>query len=339
MGGTMSLCVSLSKRGVYLFTLFAMLLTSCASHRTIVNGLDEREANEILVFLSNKGIHAEKVKSSEGGGGGGGSKTTLWDIQVSDERATEAMALLNIAGLPRRRTQSLLGIFAGGGLVPSQLEEKVRYQAGIGEQIASTIRKIDGVLDADVQLSFPEEDPLNPEKNLDKVSASVYVKHNGVLDDPNAHLVTKIRRLVASSVPGLQFDNVTVIGDKARYSDVMQPAAMGKQERQFVSIWTILVAAESVTRFRILFFTYTLIVLFAVLAIMWLIWKVYPVIKYSGGIKQLFKVKPISPGEVETPPPAPEAGDKGSATEEGPKEEPPKKEEEPKGLEEPGEVK
>ncbi len=78
------------------------LFTSCESKKTIVNGLDEKEANEIWVYLSNKGIDVSKVQSTEGGGGGGGKKAVLWDIQVPSDRAADALSLLNQAGLPRK---------------------------------------------------------------------------------------------------------------------------------------------------------------------------------------------------------------------------------------------
>ena len=222
--------------------LIAGLLTSCGSRRTIVNGLDEKEANEILVFLSNKGINANKQQAVTEGGGGG--KAVLWNISVESSRANEAMALLNQVGLPRRRGQNLLGIFSNVGLVPSGMQEKIRYQAGLAEQIASTIRKIDGVLDADVQISFPDEDPLNPGALKQKITASVYVKHSGVLDDPNAHLMTRIKRLVSGSVNGLDFDNVTVIGDRAQFSESQNgfQGKFGEEERPYVNVWSITLA-------------------------------------------------------------------------------------------------
>ncbi|HEV8053107.1 MAG TPA: EscJ/YscJ/HrcJ family type III secretion inner membrane ring protein, partial [Parachlamydiaceae bacterium] len=94
-------------------------MTSCESRKIIVNGLDEREANEILVFLSNKNLDVVKVQNVAAGGGGGGSKIVLWDISVESGQALDAMAYLNQAGLPRRRSQNLLNIFTGAGLVPS----------------------------------------------------------------------------------------------------------------------------------------------------------------------------------------------------------------------------
>lgn len=282
-----SLLKSTSK--MFFFLGLMLLLSACDSSKTIVNGLDEKEANEIIVFLSTRGLDASKIKSTEVAAGG--SKVTLWDIQVKQDQATEAMALLNQNGLPRRRGQNLLGLFANVGLVPSEMQDKIRYQAGLAEQIASTIRKIDGVLDADVQLSFPEEDPLNPNaEKKQKISASVYIKHSGVLDDPNSHLVTKVKRLVAASITGLDFDNVTVIGDRARFSDLPSGilASALEEEKQYVTVWSIVIAQDSLFRFRLMFFTFTLLSLALLLLLIWVIWKVHPLLKEYGGIKALF---------------------------------------------------
>lgn len=278
-----------------LVTCVAFLtLTGCGSKRTIVNALDEKEANEILVFLSSKGIEASKVQ--EVAGGGGGQKAVLWDIIVDEEKGNEAMSLLNQAGLPRRRGQNLLGIFSNVGLVPSEMQEKIRYQAGLAEQIASTIRKIDGVLDAEVQISFPEENPLDTlHEKKQKITASVYVKHSGVLDDPNSHLITKIKRLVAASVTGLDYDNVTVIADRARYSGqtgIIQSMS-SDAEKEYVNIWSVVLAKESVTKFRILFFSFLAIILLLILGLVWLGWKLYPVLEKHGGLKELLHIRPI----------------------------------------------
>lgn len=269
------------------------LLTSCESRRTIVNGLDEKEANEILVFLASKGIDANKVQAATEGGGG--ARVILWNISVESSQANEAMALLNQAGLPRRRGQNLLGIFSNVGLVPSGMEQKIRYQAGLAEQIASTIRKIDGVLDSDVQLTFPEEDPLNPMAPKQKLTASVYIKHNGILDDPNAHLITRIKRLVAGSVPGLDYDNVTVIGDRARFNEPQFGGVSSEEQKVYLNVWSLILAKESLTRFRIIFFSFTISLLLLLLSLIWLLWKFLPILKQAGGFKQLLDIHPIRP--------------------------------------------
>lgn len=285
---------------LFLLVILTSLLTGCGSRRVIVNALDEKEANEILVFLSTKGIDAVKVQAvSEGAASS--SKGVMWNISVESSQANEAMALLNQVGLPRRRGQNLLGIFSNVGLVPSGMQDKIRFQAGLAEQIASTIRKIDGVLDADIQISFPEEDVLNPTAPKQKITASVYVKHSGVLDDPNAHLVTRIKRLVAGSVNGLDYDNVTVIGDRARFSESPLgglQGSLGEEERPYVNVWSIIVAKDSLTRFRTIFFSFTIAILLLLLLLIWILWKVFPFIKQAGGIKKLFSLQSLQPTEA-----------------------------------------
>lgn len=287
---------------IVLLCLCLPLLTSCESRKVIVNSLDEKEANEIIVYLSTKGINAIKVQA-EGGGGGGGAKIVLWDISVNSDQSLEAMSYLNQVGLPRRRSQNLLNIFTGAGLVPSEMEQKIRYQVGLAEQIASTIRKIDGVLDAEVQISFPEEDPLNPAEKKQKITSSVYIKHNGVLDDPNSHLNTKIKRLVAASVAGLDYDNVTIIGERARFNELLGNIVTLDEDKQYVSVWTVVLAKESLTRFRVLFFSFTISILLLLIALAWILWKIYPLLKTHGGLGSLFRLQHLPTATpIETPP-------------------------------------
>lgn len=280
---------------LYMGFMLFFVLTGCSSTKVIVNGLDEREANEIVVFLASKNIVAMKV-AGHGDAGGGGSKVVLWDISVDSSQAPEAMALLNMYGLPRKKGQSLLGIFSKGGLVPSELEEKVKYQSGLAEQIANTIRKIDGVLDAEVQISFPEENALNPTEQKGKVTASVYVKHTGVLDDPNLQMTPKIKRLVSSSVPALDYDNVTVIADRARFTEPMQ--SRGEHVKDFVSIWSIVVGKESVTRFQTIFISFFILVILCILLTIWIIWKISPLLQQAGGFSKLFTLHALHVGDI-----------------------------------------
>jgi type III secretion protein J len=269
------------------------LLTGCESRKVIVNALEEKEANEIIVFLSGKGIDANKVEETSAGGGGA-AKVSLYDIDVPDAQSTEALALLNQAGLPRRASRNLLQIFSGSGLVPSDLEQKIRYEAGLAEQIASTIRKIDGVIDAEVQLSFPQEDPLNPGQYKGKITASVFVKHNGVLDDPNSHLISKIKRFVASSVTGLNYDDVTVIPVRAQMNEIPS-GVIGEtpEEKQYVNVWGVTVAKDSVTKFRVIFLTFAGLLLLILLALIWILWKLIPLLGKYGGYKELLHLHPI----------------------------------------------
>ena len=279
----------------YIFLCFFILIfTSCESAKVIVNNLEEKEANEIIVFLAGKGIDAQKMAKESGGGGG--DKIALYNIQVTETKSVVAMAFLNQAGLPRRKSQDLLGLFSAGGLVPSELEEKIRYQSGLAEQIASTIRKIDGIIDADVRLSFPKEDPLNPEATKGIVSASVFIKHQGVMDDQNAHLSTKIQRLVASSITELNYNDVTVVAYKARYSDITlkDGSVLGSQDLEYTKVWSIILAKDSLTIFRIIFFSFISFIILLGAIVVWMTWKCYPIIVKGGGVQEFFALHPYT---------------------------------------------
>ena len=295
----------------YILLLLTFFLCSCENNKIIVNNLDEREANEIVVFLANKGIEAEKIQMSSSAPGGG-TETIRYSLAVKPSQATDAMALLNQNGLPRIKGTNLLDLFAKAGLMSSDKEETIRYQAGLAEQIANMIRKIDGVIDADVQLSFPAAEGTGaptPNANAQpkKITAAVYVKHQGVLDDPNSHLVIKIKRLVAGSVTGLDINDVAVISDRSRFTDItltpqVDALEARPKEKDYVSIWSIVMSKNSTARFRILFFSLMFFMLTFLLILGWLIWKFYPILKRRGGFKNLLHPAPLQDEDIGSAP-------------------------------------
>lgn len=284
----------LSKLLVFVALVF---LTGCENQKVIVNDVPEREANEIIVFLASKGIPATKEVSPSAAGAMGGTSETLWSIAVTEKQEVDAMSILNRNGLPRKKSVSLLDIFAKSGLISSATEENIRYQAGLAAQIAGTIRKIDGVIDADVELSIPAEETTIPTPGAVKkrATAAVYVKHQGVLDDPNSHLVTKIKRLVSGSINGLDINDVTVISDRSRFTDItlnQLPEDITPKSKEYVSIWSIVMSKSSTARFRILFFILIFAMVALALLLIWMLWKFYPILR-DRGVKKLFSPVPF----------------------------------------------
>lgn len=312
MNRSLSFLSRFCSKTIFLFaSLF--LLVGCQHNVVIINDVNEREANEIVVFLSSKGIAADKTAtvSSAPGGAQAGQK---YSISVDSARSTDAMAILNQNGLPRKKGTTLLDLFSNTGLMSSDKQESIRYQAGLAEQIANMIRKIDGVIDADVQLSFPTESssiaiPGATPEAPKRITAAVYVKHQGVLDDPNSHLILKIKRLVSGSVAGLDVNDVTVISDRSRFTDItLTPSAeaLEPKAKEYVSIWSIILSKNSASRFRMIFFVLVTAAVVFALAIAWLFWKFYPLLKSRGGFKSLLHPIPLQEKE-EAPEEAPQS--------------------------------
>jgi|SRR3990167_4283637 len=265
----------------FLFLCALVLLAGCDSNQSIANNLVEREANEIVVFLASKGIEAQKVQAASTEMGGAGV-SNMFNIMVAADRAVDAMAVLNRYGLPRRQGTNLLELFAKQGLMSSDREETIRYQAGLAEELKNTILKIDGIIDADVQISFPpSEAALTPGVAPPKTTAAVYIKHQGVMEDPNSHLEIKVKRLLAGSVSGLDFENVSVISDRSRFSDItLSPEGemIGAKvlQQTYASIWGLVMTKSSLGRFRFIFFLFIFLVLGLSAALGWMVYKFYP---------------------------------------------------------------
>jgi len=286
------------RKSLLFLLAFALLATACSRHAEIVSGIDERQANNIISFLAEQGIPAEKTPTAATGGGANQAPT--WTISVPKDQATEALVILSRNGLPRRPVVNILDVFQKSGLVSSDTEELIRYQQALGEQIAGTIEQIDGILQAVVQISFPpptQAITIGGDEPKIPVRASVYVKHQGVLDDPNSQLISKIQRLVAASVTDLDYRNVTVIPDRSRFSDISVDTAPGDlpdDARNYVVVWSMVVAKESVPRFRAIFFILCFLVLLLIAALVWVLWKLFPALQESGGVRALFRgTKPL----------------------------------------------
>lgn len=285
------------KNLIYLFLILLICGCSKGSH-SIVTGIDEREANVILVFLESKGIIAYKEQSSTGPALGSESTSPKFNIFVEKSRLIDAMAILNSNGLPRRQGTTLLELFPKQGMMTTDREETIRFQAGLASQIMNMILMIDGVIDASVQISFPQTNvaTIGTEVPEQRVTASVFVKHQGIIDDPNSHLETKIKRLVSGSIQGLNINDVTVVSDRSRFTDItlngMGECLTGRMD-EYVKIWSIVMSKESAAKFRSIFFLLLTLAILLLASIGWLTWKFYPVLRTNGGFSKIFSPIPF----------------------------------------------
>jgi len=273
----------------FLNVLFFLFLLGCDSKTEIVSNIDEREANIIVVFLESKGISTTKemMPVAAGAEGGGAAK---YNIVAQREKAIEAMTLLNQNGLPKRVGPNLLELFAPSGLMNTDKQETIRYQAGLAQQIQNTIMMIDGVIDVSVQISFPPSEAL---EGSNRITAAVFVKHQGIIDDPNSHLESKIKRLISGSVNGLEINDVTVVSDRSRLNDIPTTIDQGRLAQDFVQVWSITMTKRSLGVFRFIFGTLLTVLVLSLLSLGWILYKVYPLIRENGGFKELLIPLPV----------------------------------------------
>jgi type III secretion protein J len=179
---------------LFLGLLLAFLLTAC--NDVLFAKLSESQANEVLAALSEAGIPAIKEPVDD----------TTWRIEVPSDKVGTALLFLRARALPSQPRATMGEVFKKDGLISSPTEERARYNFALQEDIASTLRRIDGVVDARVHVAIPHNDPLSD--RVVPVSASVFLKYRRPLD---IDLVApQIKALVTASVEGLDYRNIAL---------------------------------------------------------------------------------------------------------------------------------
>lgn len=178
-----------------LVLLAALLLSACEAE--LYNNLDQRQANEILATLQQRGIPAQRVAVKGG----------QYTVVVDKGRFADSIAILTEAGLPKQEFQTMGQIFKKDGLVSSPLQERAQMIFALSQELSRTVSEIDGVLSARVHLVLPENDPLR--QQLVPSSASVFIRHRS--NTPVGNLVPQVKMLVANGVAGLSYDKVSVV--------------------------------------------------------------------------------------------------------------------------------
>ena len=139
-------------RALTLISLIFALNSGCASE-TVIHGVDEREANQIIELLARHNIETGKVRTP-------GSREVVFDLSVSAGQRVDAIRLLNQNELPRRKDRGYSDVFAQSGLIPTSTEEKAKQLSALEGEIEKQLKLIEGILEAQVQIVIPTESPL-----------------------------------------------------------------------------------------------------------------------------------------------------------------------------------
>lgn len=178
-----------------LVLLVALLLSACEAE--LYNNLDQRQANEMIAALQQRGIAAQRVPVKGG----------QYTVVVDKGRFAESISVLKEAGLPKQEFQNMGQVFKKDGLVSSPMQERAQMIFALSQELSRTVSEIDGVLSARVHLVLPENDPLR--QQLVPSSASVFIRHRSNM--PVGNLVPQVKMLVANGVAGLSYDKVSVV--------------------------------------------------------------------------------------------------------------------------------
>jgi flagellar M-ring protein FliF len=163
-----------------------------ATYTTLYSNLAPAEAGEIVDLLANMDV---PYRISAGGS----------SLQVPDGEAQAIRLKLAAQGYPR---DGIVGyeIFDKTNLGMTDFLQKVNFRRALEGEIAKTIMSLSEVSAARVHLVMPEARLFS--KDQKQPTASVVLKLNGTLSE---NQVAGISHLVASSVEGLEVENISIV--------------------------------------------------------------------------------------------------------------------------------
>jgi type III secretion protein J len=174
----------------------AVLLAGCGKV-PLFSELAENEANEMMAILLQRDIACTKLAGKE----------QTWTLKVSQTDFSRAVDVLKAQGFPRDKFVKIGDVFQKSGLVSSPTEERIRYMYALSQEIAETLMRIDGVMNARVHIVIPDNDPLAAK--VTPSSAAVFIRYRSGFDIES--LTPELKNLVTRSIEGLNYDNVSLV--------------------------------------------------------------------------------------------------------------------------------
>lgn len=188
-----------------LVVILAVALSAC-NRVELYGNMNEDDANELLVLLSENDIKTRKKKEVR-------QNEVFYSILVSSDDVVKARSLLVKHSLPRRRQLGLTGVYKEKGLIPTPDEQKARFLLALKGEIINSLAMIPDVIDSDVVLNVPVVDEFADAeiKKRKRPTASVVlrVKPSAIVNRTVTE--AKVQQFVANGVEGLNPRDVTVI--------------------------------------------------------------------------------------------------------------------------------
>jgi len=178
--------------------LISVLLVGCKDE-TLLKGLDQNQANEIIALLQRNNITSSKQHVSKEG----------YVVSVSPQDFAPAVDLMNIYDLPTRPRVEIAQMFPSDSLVSSPRAEKARLYSGIEQRLEQSITLLDKVVSARVHMSY-DLNSIEGQRKSSPVHLSAVIRHDGTMPEPTL-LISDVKRFLKNSFVEVDYDNISVV--------------------------------------------------------------------------------------------------------------------------------
>ena len=185
----------------------------------LYGNLEANDASQVVQALQTAGI---KYKLSDGSGA----------VMVPADKVHEARLKLASQGLPEGSSSGLDLINKDSGIGVSQFMENARYQYALETELARTISSLRSVSSARVHLAITQQSAFVRDRRPVSASVLLQLRPGGRLEGEQ---VQAIVHLVASSIPDLSADQVTIVDQQGRLLSSPGSATSTVQTEQFAA--------------------------------------------------------------------------------------------------------
>lgn len=195
-----TICLTKLWRLGIVFLSLTLFLHCTPMPQKLVQGLNQQDANNIILVLANNNIPAKKTEDTKDG---------TYFISVDPKNQILALQILSNFGEPTTKRTSMGEVFKKEGMISSPMEEFARYTFALNQDLESTLSQIDGIISVRVQVSLPMPSDNLWSSESAKPGAAIFIKYRaGYRIDL---LTNRIKLLVSKAVPGLNPDMVEIL--------------------------------------------------------------------------------------------------------------------------------
>jgi type III secretion protein J len=198
-----------------LLMLMCVALLGCRQP-SLLEGLDQQQANEVLSVLQRNNIGAVKVDAGKTG----------FAVRINQVDFSAAVDLLNLYSLPSRPRLQVAEMFPSDSLVASPRAEKARLYSALEQRIEQSLGVLEGVVSARVHVSYDLDAGEGGRKAAPIHLSAVAIHERDI--EPQL-LITDIKRFLKNSFAAVEYENISVVLSKRSPTQHVAPSVPATQ--------------------------------------------------------------------------------------------------------------
>jgi len=177
--------------------LLCLLLVGCRQP-SLLEGLDQLQANKVVSVLQRNNISASKVDTGKTG----------YSVNIRQADFAAAVDVLNLYGLPSKPRMEVAQMFPADSLVASPRAEKARLYSALEQRLEQSLITLESIVTARVHVSY-DVDAGEGGRKATPVHLSALVIHEGDVDAQL--LIGDIKRFLKNSFADVTYDDISVV--------------------------------------------------------------------------------------------------------------------------------